>query len=112
MDSLLSLLSVFIFHVGSRYMIMDSTEAQKRLFRHPGIQLIILICMFFVSTRNATISVLLATGYVLFVYVLANEHHPYNILPQSWLETSNPSIYIPSNTAEHYKNNLQKLYSN
>jgi len=110
MDSLLSLLSVFIFHVGSRHMIMDATEAQKRLFRHPGIQLIILICMFFVSTRNVTISVLLATGYVLFVYVLANEHHPYNILPKSWLdnlELSSPS----SNTLENYKNNLQKLYS-
>ena len=110
MDSLLSLVSVFIFHVGSRYMIIDATDAQKRLFRHPGIQLIILICMFFFSTRNATISVLLATGYVLFVYVLANEYHPYNILPQSWLENSG-STNGSSNTVENYKNNLQKLYS-
>lgn len=112
MDSLVSLLSVFIFQVGSRHMIIDATEAQKRLFRHPGIQLIILICMFFVSTRNAFISVLLAAAYVLFVYILANEYHPYNILPQGWLNSADTGrIALDSTTTENYKNNLQRLYS-
>jgi Gpi18-like mannosyltransferase len=94
-------------------MIIDATDAQKRLFRHPGIQMIILICMFFVSTRNAMVSVLLAAAYVVFVYILANEYHPYNILPKNWLESSGTGkLSSQSNTLENYKNNLQKLYAN
>lgn len=112
--SILSVLSIFMLQLGSRNLMFEATDAQKRMFRHPGLQTIILACMFFVSTRHIAISILLAVSYVAFVYVLANEKHPYNVLPKTWLQKEG---FIEEKIAssvtsvkETYKENLAKLY--
>lgn len=112
--SVLSVLSVFMLQLGSRNLMFEATDAQKRMFRHPGLQTIILACMFFVSTRHIAISILLAVSYVAFVYVLANEKHPYNVLPKTWLQKEGfieaKPITNTSSVNDTYQSNLAKLY--
>jgi hypothetical protein len=49
------------------------------------VQALILLCMFFVSTKNLALSVILTIMFHLIIYVLLNETHKYHLLPKSWI---------------------------
>ena len=83
--------SILMFHLGSRQLSFQFTETQQRLFKHPLVQALILLCMFYVSTKNITLSLILTIIYHMCIYILLNETHQYNIIPKSWIVDSNSS---------------------
>ena len=87
---LFPMFSVFMFHMGSRHLSFQFTETQQRLIKHPLVQALILLCMFFVSTKNLVLSIGLTIVYHMALYILLNENHKYNILPKSWVVVGNP----------------------
>jgi hypothetical protein len=79
----LVLASAFIMHAGNRK--DNLTDAQKEIVDHPVSKLIILLGLFYISTRNLMWSLILLILYYVLIYVLLNETHPMNILSQKWL---------------------------
>ena len=78
--ALVPLISVFMFHFGSKYITFDLTPAQKELFKHPLMKAIILVSMFYVSTRSIQFSILLMIIYFIMMHILLNENHKYNVI--------------------------------
>jgi hypothetical protein len=83
---LLTVLSAFLLHTGSRHISMDLTPAQKDVIANPIVKKIILFCMFFLSTRSATWSLILICAYTLLMQMLLNENHPLNLYSKGWLD--------------------------
>jgi hypothetical protein len=112
----LSIFAMFLMQIGSRHFVIELTDAQKKLIKHPFIQSLILFAMIYISTRNIHI-----TGIIMFlcyisVYILFNEKNKYNILSKNWLATEGllDSINTDIKTnlisyKEIYKNNLNKI---
>jgi hypothetical protein len=117
LDDPLSIFAMFLMQIGSRHFVIELTEAQKKLIKHPLIQSLILFAMIYISTRNIHI-----TGIIMFlcyvsVYILFNENHKYNLLSKRWLFTEG-ILNTFNNTnnqlisyKEIYKNNLNKALS-
>jgi hypothetical protein len=123
---LLTVLSAFLLHTGSRHIQMDLTPAQKDIVSHPFVKKIILFCMFYLSTRSITWSFILLCAYFLLMQMLLNENHPLNLYSKIWLQqkghikTHNQNIEhapgnplipsVPQNVdPQVYYQNLQKL---
>lgn len=117
LDDPLSIFAMFLMQIGSRHFVIELTEAQQKLIKHPFIQVLILFAMIYISTRNIHI-----TGIIMFlcyisIYILFNENHKYNILSKKWLFPE--SILNGLNNLnkdiisykEIYKNNLNKTLS-
>jgi len=94
----LSLMSIALIHIGSKYLTLELTEQQKEMLKHPLSQIIILTAILYVSTKDIYKTLLLVVTIYLFIYVIFNENHPM-------------SIIIPNNEIKkHYINsfNLEK----
>jgi len=94
-----------MFHLGSRFLVIQPTDGQKKILSHPATQTFILFCMFFVSTKSLPISLLLITMYYIFMYILTNENHPFYLIPKSWLDEASDHISRPMN----YIKNMERL---
>jgi hypothetical protein len=81
-----SVVAAFFMHVGSRHIQFDLTDAQKQLISYPSSRFIILLAMFYISTRSLLWSCLLLAAYILLIYMLLNEKHPLNVFSRSWLQ--------------------------
>lgn len=102
---LLNSISVFLVQIGARFLSFDLTNAQMRIIKHPWVQSIILIALFYVSTRNIIISTGLVLAYYLCVYFLLNEQSKYNIYDKKWLAKEGLSqITFEDKTIEYYSN--------
>lgn len=96
---LLPLASIFMFHFGSKHLVFDLTPGQKLLFRHPIMQTFVLASMFFVSTRNIQLTLVLVIVYLLAIHILLNESHPYSILKHLVDVTRDPNTEPPSTSS-------------
>lgn len=81
MEQWLPMIPVFLFHLGARHIVFDLTDVQKNLFRQPIVQAIILMSMFFVSTKSLMISLLLTVLYYVAIHILLHENHSYSAIP-------------------------------
>lgn len=81
----LQCMSIFMFHLGSRFLVITPTEAQKKILAHPATQMFILFCMFYMSTRNLYLALGMVSIYYIVLYVLTNEDHPLFAIPISWI---------------------------
>ena len=75
--------STFIMHTGNRK--DNLTAAQKEIIDHPISKLVILLGLFYITTRSIKWSIILLILYYVLIYVLLNETHPMNILSYKWL---------------------------
>jgi hypothetical protein len=82
---IVSILSTFIFQIGSRNLMFNFTDSQKEILRHPLTQSVILFSMFYVGTRSVLWALCLLLLYHFIMLVLINESHPLNVLPRSFL---------------------------
>jgi hypothetical protein len=109
----LAIASAFIMHTGNRK--DNLTAAQKEIIDHPISKMVILLGLFYITTRNIKWSVILLLLYYVLIYVLLNETHPMNILSYKWLANkgyieTNPSnwnlidLYLKNH--EHFTNKL------
>ena len=73
-------LSILFFQVGSRNISFDLTEGQKVLMKHPITKLVIMLAMFYVSSRSLTLSLIAVILYYFILHVFLNEYHEYSVL--------------------------------
>ena len=109
---MLAIASAFLMHTGARHITFDLTDAQKALLSHPGSKLVIMLAMFYISTRNVLWSLVLICVYVVAVNVLLNEHHKLNVFSPGWLAGRGlaPSLLEEKlDYTELYKKNLSAI---
>lgn len=106
----LSIITLILVQIGGRFLKFDLTEVQKKLINHPIIQGIILLAIIFFVTKNLLLSILIVLVVFLFLHILLNENHKYNLLPRKWLLDQNKEVdkNIKS-IKEIYKNNIMKI---
>ena len=82
---LMAICAAFLTQAGSRHLSFDLTDGQRKIMAHPVAKLVVLLGMFYFSTRNIGWSVTLLLIYYLAINMLINEKHPMNVLSPSWL---------------------------
>lgn len=100
----LSIASTFLAQVGARHLIFNFSDVQKRIISHPAIQSMIMFGMFYMGTRNIIFAITLLMIYYLLLFVLANEKHPMNVIPRSWLPVENKHRHLSSPIDIYYEN--------
>jgi len=81
----LSILFLIIVQLGGRYLKIDLTPAQQKLINNSIFQSIILFSIILMSTKSLTNSIIIIFIIYVFIHILFNEHHKYNILSKKWL---------------------------
>ena len=76
----LSLMSIALIHIGSKYLTLELTEQQKEMLKHPLSQIIILTSIIYASTKDIYKTILLVLTIYLFLYVIFNENHSMSII--------------------------------
>jgi hypothetical protein len=104
----LSIASAFLAQVGARHLIFNFSDIQKRLISHPVTQALIMFGMFYLSTRRILFALGLLMVYYLFLFVLANEKHPMNVIPRSWL-LGTGALENTTSPIDMYYENLRRL---
>lgn len=108
----ISIIGLFLMQIGSRYFILELTDAQKIILKQPIVQGLIFFTILYFSNRDITLSLIICIITYLFIYVLFNEKHNYNILSKTWLKKK--GIINDNNIQSHkeiYNNNLNKILS-
>jgi hypothetical protein len=92
MDSLLVVLnqnkvlwgvSMLMLNFGARYVISDLGKTHEMLLSNEIMKKVIIMCMFFVATRDILISFLLTVAYVIIIDGMLHEKRKLCILPKS-----------------------------
>lgn len=83
-DPLLAL-SMVLIQVGSRHLDIELTEMQKKIIKDKNVQIVILFCIIYMSTRSILKSLILILIFYIFINILFNEKNKYNILSKKWL---------------------------
>jgi len=68
-----------IFNYGSRFVLNDLTPKQEELLTHRVTRKILVLCMFFVVTRDVMLSVILTVVFMFFANVLLNENNDMSV---------------------------------
>ncbi len=100
--------STLMTQVGSRHLAINFTNAQKKLMAHPISQALILLGMFYMTTRRILVALLLLIVYYITVLVLINENHPWNVMSRPWL-VSQGYKHQDKSSQELYYENVNKL---
>lgn len=106
----ISIFLLILVQIGGRYLKIELTKAQQKIINEPYIQAIILFAIIFVATKNIITSIMIVVIVYLFVYILFNENHKYNIFSKQWLKNENFIIdnnYI--SMKELYKKNILNI---
>lgn len=82
---IISIASTFLTQVGARHLVFNFSDVQKKIISLPGTQALIMFGMFYMGTRSIVFATTLLIVYYLFLLVLANEKHPMNVIPRTWL---------------------------
>lgn len=100
----LTAISFIILQVGGASLKYDLTDAQKKIMSHPYMQFIIFIAIVYFSTKNIYSTIVIIALFYLFIYILFNEKHKYNLLSKNWLHKEK---IIYDNTYVSAKNNYK-----
>lgn len=82
----LSILFLVLVQIGGRYLKIELTNAQQKIINNPIFQAIILFSVILMTTKNIITSFAIVLITYLFMNVLFNENHKYNILSKEWLK--------------------------
>lgn len=106
---MLGVASAFLAQVGARHLVFNFSSIQKKLITHPVTQAIIMFGMFYLSTRKMVFALALLVFYYLIIFVLANENHPFNVIPRKWLIMEGMLKPDDKSPIELYRENISKL---
>jgi hypothetical protein len=76
----IAVFSIIMIQIGSKYLVFELTEKQKKIIKHPMMQCLILLSLVYLSTRNIKLSLLIVFVIYIFIYIILNENNPYSIL--------------------------------
>lgn len=102
-NKFMSAITILFLNIGAKYIGGDLTKLQESLFMNQYFKKIVLLSMFFVSTRDITISLLLTIVYTVFIDFLFNENSKYCILPNKITNKNNINF-------NNYIENIKKSY--
>jgi len=85
----ISIFFLILVQIGGRYLKIDLTKAQQKIINEPFFQAMILFALIYVTTKNVLTSITIVALVYLFVHILFNENHKYNILSKQWLKNEN-----------------------
>ena len=88
--------SMIIFNIGSKFLVIDMSKTQEQLFKNVLMRRITLFCIFFVATRDIIISLILTASFVVLAYGFFNENSKLYLLPKN-------SFYDNIYTKEEYE---------
>jgi len=102
---------VFIlFQIGNRYLNINTTTAQQEILQHPLMQVVMFFSIIYYSTKNILLSIFIATITLILYNILLNEHHPYNVLSERWLNEKQILNKPFKSYIELYKTNIDTLH--
>jgi hypothetical protein len=70
-----------MLNFGSRALIGELTAAQQRAFQHPMVKRLVVLCMYFVFTRDVMVSVGMALVTIVSLEALFNEGSRFCVMP-------------------------------
>lgn len=106
---MIGIASAFLAQVGARHLVFNFSDLQKKLISHPVTQSFILFGMFYLSTRKLVFALGLLILYYLLLFVLANENHPFNIIPRKLLINEGILKADEKSPVDLYYDNIRKL---
>ena len=80
-------IALLMLNLGSRYLIIDISKSTEQLLKLTIIRRFTIFCIFFIGTRNITISFILTGVFIIFSSGLFNDKSKYCILPKKLKET-------------------------
>lgn len=86
-------LAMITMNFGSRYLIMDVTAKQDKLFKSPVFKKVVLFCIFFVGTRDVLMAAMLWMAANFILEVLLNEHKRFNLIGRFFNVDTNKLLY-------------------
>jgi hypothetical protein len=91
-------LCAILLNFGSRFLVMDVTPAQQALFQHPLFKRVVIVCMFFMVTRDVLLSVALGAVAIVVLESLLNEKSRFCLLPAAMRAAAvvNPMHHHPA----------------
>lgn len=99
----MSAITILFLNIGAKYIGGDLTKLQESLFMNGYFKKIVLLSMFFVSTKDITISLLLTITYTVFIDFLLNENSKFCILPNKLINKNNIKF-------DNYIESIKKSY--
>lgn len=76
----LSILSIMMIQIGSKHLVFELTDKQKKLLKHPFMQYLILLSLLYLSTKDIRIALFISIIIYISVYILFNDNSPFSIL--------------------------------
>ena len=106
----LSIMFLILVQFGGRYLKIELTQAQQKIINNAIFQTILLFSIVFMATKSLAKSVIIVSLLYIFINVLFNENHKYNVLSKKWLirEKILKNTNIKS-LKDIYKKNIEHL---
>lgn len=81
--------AMLTMNMGSRFVLGDITKLQEKFISHFLVKKFVLFCMFFIATRDVTLSLFMAFIFTLTLQGILNDHCKYNIIPKQFVAHEN-----------------------
>lgn len=97
--------TLIIMNMGSRFVIGDVTKVHEKLLSNEVVKKIVVFCIFFVTTRDIMISIILTFAFIVVLDGLMNEKSRFNLLPNDYKKGPTKLQYQEAlEIIEKYKN--------
>lgn len=101
--------SIILMQIGAKHLDLELTEFQKRLIKNNVIQAIILFGIIYIPVRDIFKTFIIVCLIYLFIYVIFNENHKYNLFSKQWLHAEGV-IKEYTNLKDKYYKKIADLY--
>ena len=82
-------ISMLMLNLGSKYLTIDFSKSQEKFFKHSIVRKLTLFSVFFIATRDFTVSTILSLIFIFFTQGIFNENSKYSIISN----TSHDNLY-------------------
>ena len=93
-----------LMNLGGRYLSLELTKKQEAFLQMPILRPVLLFAVLFIATRNLVVAVVGTFAVFFILWVVANEHSPYCMIPH-WCG------HDLEKDAATYSENVKKLFS-
>ncbi len=93
---------MLVLNLGGRFLSLELTKKQEEFLQQPWLRPILFFTVVFIATRNLAVAFWVALFFFFIVWVVANEHSPFCMIP-SWCGHNS------AGEKEKYEKNIQKI---
>lgn len=95
-------LAMIAMNFGSRFLLGDLSKLQEEVLKTNIFKTMILFCIFFVSTRDLLVSLMLTFAFQFVIFGIFNENKPFNIFKSPTLEETTQTYNSFVNKMQSY----------